>query len=433
MHLRPFANAVLVVCLSSSCNWTHAQAASPNQAPQPMPAAVAIPQLPTPSGAYGVGRVGYDWTDPSRLDRFSNKDRDSSAPQPHRELMVYVWYPTSANAADAKGTYLPGAKKMDATPEIQRSMRDDYKANWPLIVSNVIYSHATDNAAIAKSPGKFPLVILSHGLGGSGFGYTALIEDMVSHGYVVAAIEHPESAGAVWFPDGRLIPFHQDAPPPNLSPEERWNRMMKSVSVGIEEGAADVRLVLDRLTDLNAGNPVSAFAGKLDLNRVAAMGHSAGAEFAARACELDARFKACVDLDGGMVPVAALPEFPDGATIKQPLLFLEAYHDEAHMGGTHAQHLEYFKKREEQLQKCPAGTYAVVLRSPGMVHGSFSDDPFLEAGGHAQNLNSARHNFDLITTFVRAFLDKTLDHNKGTLFDTHHPAIPEAEIVPYGH
>ena len=72
MHLRPFANAILAVCLSSCCNSAHAQAASPNEAPQPIPAAAAIPQLPTPSGPYGVGRVGYDWTDPSRPDRFSS-------------------------------------------------------------------------------------------------------------------------------------------------------------------------------------------------------------------------------------------------------------------------------------------------------------------------------------------------------------------------
>jgi dienelactone hydrolase len=309
-------------------------------------------------------------------------------------------------------------------------MRDDYGANWPLIVSNAIYSHAVDSAAILPATAKFPLVIFSHGSGGSGFGYTALIEDLVSHGYVVAAIEHSGSAGAVFFPDGRLVPFHQD--PPTLSAEEKWKRMIESASAGIEEGGADVRFVLDRLTDLNGGNPQSAFAGRLDLNRVAAMGHSAGAEFAARACELDARIKACVDLDGGMVPVAALPEYPDAANMKQPLLFLEAYHDESHMGGTHEQHLEYFKKRTEQLEKCPAGTYAVVLRSRGIVHGSFSDYPFLAAGDDLRKGNTASHNFDLITTLVRAFLDKTLNHDKGTLFDTHHPAIPEAEITPYG-
>jgi len=311
-------------------------------------------------------------------------------------------------------------------------MREDYGDNWPLIVSGAIASHTADNAPVAKRPHQFPVVILSHGLGGSGFGYTALIEHLVSHGYVVATIEHPESAGAVVFPDGRIIPFHSDAPAPALSPEEQWKRMAQSVSIGIEEGAADVRFVLDRLIDLNAGKPDSRLHGRLDLTRVAAMGHSAGAEFAARACQLDARFAACVDLDGGMVPIAALPEYPDGAIIRQPLLFLEAYHDESHMGGTHEQHLAYFKKRQEQLRKCSPGTYAIVLHSPGIVHGSFSDDPFLGAGDRPGQAKSARHNFDLITIYIRAFLDKTLNHDMGTVFDTHHPAIPEADVVAYG-
>jgi pimeloyl-ACP methyl ester carboxylesterase len=323
---------------------------------------------------------------------------------------------------------------MDGVPDIQHRMRDEFEANWPLIVSGAIFSHAVEGAAVANAPGQFPVVVLSHGGGGSGFEYTALIEDLVSHGYVVAAIEHTQSAAVVFFPDGRLVPFHDDPPAPGLSPDERFQHMMKSVSVGIEEGAADVRFVLNRLTELNAGDARQfPLAGRLDLNRVAAMGHSAGAEFAARACQLDARFKACVDLDGGMVPVAALPEYPDGATMKQPLLFLEAFHPESRMGGTPEQHEEYFKKREAQLEKCPAGTYAVVLKSPGIVHGSFSDYSLLAAGGKPDETSKAQHTLDSIETLIRAFLDRTLNHSKDTLFDGNLAANPEASVVPYGH
>lgn len=421
------ANAFAIGWLATACMFPQAQAGSPPARRQDAPARAAVPRLPLPSGQYGIGRVGYDWIDTSRPDRYARN------PRVPRELMVHVWYPTSVKRKEARGIYLPGAKRMNSIPAVQQIMRDDYQSNWQLIVSGSIHSHAVENAPISKTPRQFPLVILSHGMGGSGFGYTALIEDLVSHGYVVAAIEHTETADAVYFPDGRIVPFHQDAPPPGLTPEERWKRMLQSVSVGIEEGAADVRFVLDQLTKLNAGQPNSALAGRLDLHRVAAMGHSAGAEFSARACELDARFKACVDLDGGMVPVAALPEYPDGATVKQPLLFLEAYHPESRMGGTHEQHLQYFKKREEQLQKCPAGTYAVVLKSTGMMHGSFSDDPFLEAGDSADKINRAQHNFNLIVTYIRGFLARTLDHDKSTLFDLKSAPNPEAEVAAYGH
>lgn len=360
----------------------------------------ASPKLPSPSGKFAVGRVGYDWIDTSRPDRYS------ADPQAHRELMVYLWYPSSRRSADLKGTYLPGAKQMDSVPGIQHRMREDYGANWPLIVSAAISSHVVEHAAVAKKPRLFPVIVFSHGLGRSGFEYTSLIEDTVSRGYVVAAIEHTESAAVVVFPDGRMVPFHVDSPPPGLSPAERWQRMIAQGSLMINEGPADVRFVLNRLTELNPdGAQNFLLAGRLDLSRVAAMGHSAGAEFAARACQLDARIKACVDLDGGMVPIAALPEYPDGATIQQPLLFLEAYHPESRMGGTHAEHEEYFKKKEAQLQSCPPGSYDVVLQSHGIMHGSFSDYPLLAAGDHAPEISIALHNLDLTQEFIRAFLD----------------------------
>lgn len=371
-------------------------------------------ELPAPSGPFGIGRIGYDWIDTSRPDRYS------SDPNAHRRLMVYLWYPTSQKSAATKGEYLPGAKQMDADAGAQAAMRDDHGAIWPLIVSGAIHSHAVDNAAAAKKPATFPTILLSHGSGGSGFGYTSLIEDLVSHGYVIAAIEHTYGAGAVVFPGGEIFLQHHDSPPPGLTPDERFKRMAESIGAGITEGATDVRFVLDKLTLINRGESEhSPLAGKLDLHAVAAMGHSAGAEFAARACQLDARFKACVDLDGGMVPVAALPEYPDGAIQKQPLLFLEANPTESKMFGTHEQHEAYFKKKEEQFKTCcPPGSYAVELRSPGITHGSFSDDPLLESGDRVSDADIARHNLDLIEMYVRGFLDLTLQGRQETLLNS---------------
>ncbi len=134
-----------------------------------------------------------------------------------------------------------------------------------------------------------------------------------------------------------------------------------------------------------------------------------------------------------MVPISALPETPDGKTMQQPLLFLEAFHPESNMGGTHEQHLEYFKKREAQLEATRPGTFAVVIHSLGIVHGSFSDDPFLEAGGRADASRIAEHNFGLIDTFVRAFLDKNLKGDKETLFDRVEARPADAEVQAYGH
>jgi hypothetical protein len=161
------------------------------------------------------------------------------------------------------------------------------------------------------------------------------------------------------------------------------------------------------------------------------MGHSAGAEFAARACQLDDRLKACVDLDGAMVPIAALPIYPDQATMKQPLLFLEANHPESQMGGSPREHQEFFNVKEKQLRDCPRGTYDVILKSPGIAHPSFSDMPVLFAGeGGYPAPELVSHNIDLIERFVRTFLDWNL---KGVQNSNVFKAPgAEMEIRPYG-
>ena len=386
--------------------------------------AAEAPRLPAPSGPYGIGRIACDWTDNTRLDSLG------SDPKRKRELMVYLWYPTEHRSGETRGAYLPGAKLIDDDPELGPRMRSGYGELWPQILSGAVYSHVIENAPVARSPKRFPVVIFSHGLGGSGFGYTALFEDLVSHGYVVASIEHPGTADVVVFPDGRLVPQSHDTPPPGLTPAQRMQRMMDQAGQGIEVGAADERFVLDRLTMEDRAQGIAqhfALAGRLDLNRVALMGHSAGADFAARACELDARFTACVDLDGAMAPVEALPEYPDGKTIQHPLLFLEAYHDEAHIFGTHEEHLAFFKKEKEQLARCPAGSYDVVLNPPGMMHGSFSDTFVLQAGNTPEQSAQAIHNLALTESYILAFLDKNLKHIPAPLLDD--PKSPHAEAT----
>ena len=384
-----------------------------------------MPQIPSPSGPFGIGRMGFDWTDPSRNDDYDSKRQ--------RELMVYFWYPT-AKSPDAKGQYYPGAAQMDAKPEIRKIMSDEFGEAWTAMVSSEISSHAIEHAPIANSRRTFPIVIFSHGVGGSGFEYTVLIENLVSNGYVVASIEHTYTAGAVWFPDGRVIVQRDVRPPVGLSPSERMQWMMTRLSTGINESAADIRFVLDRLTQVNHDQQQLPLAGAIDLTRVAAMGHSGGAEFAARACQQDPRIKACVDLDGAMVPVAALPVFDVDRTMRQPLLFLEANHSARKMGGPPDQMANYEKVKQQQLQALRPGSYYVVLHSPEIAHPGFSDVPLLFHGQDGYPAPPiALHNLGLITEFVRAFLNKTLLGEKEPLFDGRLSPLSEAEVSAYGH
>lgn len=386
----------------------------------------AVPEIPYPSGPLGIGRIGFHWFDTSRPDNYDPKRK--------RELMVYFWYPAAKSVA-ARGQYLPGAKQMDAVPAIHELMSQEFGSLWAPIVSGEISSHAIDSAPIANSRTPFPVVTFSHGLGSTGFEYTVLIEYLVSHGYVVASIEHTYTAKAIWFPDGRVITQRSDSAPAGLSQAERLSWIMKQTSVGINQGAADVRFVIDRMRQLNHDKQQFPLAGAIDLERLTTMGHSAGAEFAARACQQDSRMiHACVDLDGAMVPVAALPLYGDDRKILQPLLFLEAFHPENNMGGTPDQIAEYKKLKEEQLQQLRPGSYDVVLHSPGIAHPSFSDVPILFHGQDGfPETPIVLHNLDLITQFIRAFLDQTPLGEKQPLLDGRISPVPEAIVTAYGH
>ena len=134
-----------------------------------------IPKLPSPIGPFGVGRVGYEWIDGSRPDGHA---ADSRA---HRDSMVYLWYPAPKAKVGEMGEYLPGAKQMDADAAVVPAMREEFEGNWPLIVSGAISSLAIENAPVAQSPTKFPVVILAHGAGGTSFEYTSLIGSLVSN------------------------------------------------------------------------------------------------------------------------------------------------------------------------------------------------------------------------------------------------------------
>jgi len=135
-----------------------------------------------------------------------------------------------------------------------------------------------------------------------------------------------------------------------------------------------------------------------------------------------------------MVPVAALPVYKDDRMMRQPLLFLEAYHPDDRMGGMPDEIAKYKSVKEQQLQELPPGSYAVVLHSPEIAHPSFSDVPLLFHGHDGfPKTPVVLHNLDLITRFICDFLSKTLRGEKVSLFDGRTSPLPEAIVTQYGH
>ena len=108
--------------------------------------------------------------------------------------------------------------------------------------------------------GPFPVIVFSHGLGGTRDGYEYLGRHWASHGYVCVHLQHLGSDDAVW--KGSKQPL-ADMRKAVREPANILNRPL------------DVRFALDQLAKLNHDDP--AFKGRLDLEQVGMAGHSFGA------------------------------------------------------------------------------------------------------------------------------------------------------------
>ena len=110
------------------------------------------------------------------------------------------------------------------------------------------------------TPGPFPLIVFSHGAGGSRDGYEYLGSHWASHGYIVVNPQHKGSDVDVW--RGRADPL-QGIRESIRNPKNAIDR------------PGDIAFVIDRITEMNEGP--GQLQGRVDLERIGVGGHSFGA------------------------------------------------------------------------------------------------------------------------------------------------------------
>lgn len=155
-----------------------------------LPYLLPVFDLPATTGKYKVGAQD--------IHLITNRDEPITPEKgDKRELMIKAWYPANINNED-KEVFLNQAERIGFAS----------KHGLPTSTFNYL-DHVNTNTFVnpAVEDGKFPVLIFSHGQYSNATGYYSIIEEIVSHGYIVLNINHTyESIGSL-FPNGEIKLF----------------------------------------------------------------------------------------------------------------------------------------------------------------------------------------------------------------------------------
>jgi len=237
--------------------------------------------LPTPTGPFAVSRAIYDWRDETAIDPLA------PTPGTSREILAWLWHPAVTGSSTTVDDYAPASM-------LAAAGRPTFPFSFLYRDRSKVHPHSIRNANLP--PGEsFPVVILT-GPAGPGISYTALAEDLASHGYVVVGVDAPYRSDIVVFPDGRVI-RRTEQNDLEAYPDQELPRVAPKL---LTAWVSDISFALDRLTMLNASDPSGKFTGHLDLTRVGIFGHSFGGAQATQFCHDDSRCRAAIDIDGAL-------------------------------------------------------------------------------------------------------------------------------------
>ncbi|MFJ8475952.1 alpha/beta hydrolase family protein [Kitasatospora sp. NPDC094011] len=351
--------------------------------------AFPVPEFPAPSGPFAVGTRVVQWTDPQRPETFT------ADPDDRRTVVVQLWYPAQKSPA---GT--PRAQYLGRTEQEARTVSAALADGVGLpgfLVDGVprARTHAVVNAPVADGNERFPVVLFSPGSGGVRTQNTAWAEEVASHGYLVAALDHPYDSAAVVLDDGRTI---RSATSSTGDPDRDEELAAGWTAVR----AADLGFVLTRLEELDRGGP-DPLTGRLDTGRAAVTGHSMGGAAALQAARQDPRFGAVIDLDG-------YPHGPLTPALHQPVLALT-------QAITPAGDPRYLPRLTAALAADTATGYRLTV--PGAAHLTFMDGPLylppVPAVVGSLGRTGGPH---LVAATTLAFLDTVLRGAPGDLAGT---------------
>ncbi|MFB2585364.1 alpha/beta hydrolase family protein [Herbiconiux liukaitaii] len=372
-------------------------------------AAVVLPvwTMPTPTGDYAIGSVDLEFDDPDR------PETHTADPDDTRRVMTTVWYPVDPD--DAEGlTPQPYPSQLGAAVSSVFGLPDAL-----LTHAELVSTHVVSGAEVASEADAYPVILFSPGVLSTRFQSMAMVEELVSRGFVVVGIDHPYTSGEVEFPDGSTAAAVDDITDTGSTTEEEYAYNVSEVGIRV----ADASFVLDRLTALNDDDPTGLLQGRLDLESVGIAGHSFGGATAVQALSVDERIDVGLSLEGGFWGSVT------STGLTKPFAYLaseataEAFRTKDVAAG-------YTPELDADL-RATLGTSTAELDAAvidGFIHQSFTDlalvSPALFAGGM-----DPAHNVDITRTQASWFFEKHLHGDDSGDFGTDSPAYPEVEFA----
>ncbi|WP_217201447.1 alpha/beta hydrolase family protein [Streptomyces buecherae] len=349
--------------------------------------AFPVPAFPEPSGRFAVGTRVMQWTDPRRPEIFT------ADPHDRRTVVVQLWYPAQKAPAGARRAQYLGRTEHEARTVADALARQVGLPGFLIDGTPRARTRSVFNAPVAGGGGRFPVVLFSPGSGGVRTQNTAWAEELASHGYLVAALDHPYDSAAVVLTDGRTLHTKTTS----TGDRDKGDKLAADWTA---VRSADLSFVLTQLDRLGRGEIAGPLTGRLDTSRAAVTGHSMGGAAALQAARQDHRFDAVIDLDG-------YPHGPVSPSLRQPTLALT-------QAITPATDPRYMPRLTRALKRNTATSYRLTI--PGAAHLTFMDGPLYlppvpSIVGSLGRTESPR----VVAATALTFLDTTLRHKPGDL------------------
>ncbi len=368
-----------------------------------LPVLLPVPELARPSGKYPVGTVTLHLVDPDRADPYA------ANPQSRRELMVQVWYPASSVQGIPAAPWVKNLEVLG--PEISK-----WLGLPSFFLDHVGYArtHAYPSAPLEASTGPFPVLLFSHGYAGFRAQNSFQMQELASHGYIVAAAEHTYAAIATVFPDGRTALQNPATLPSGQASRAEFESGANQL---LQQWTADLAFILDHLEKSDDSILGSQFFEQMDLERVGVLGHSTGGGAAVEFCGRDLRCDAGLAMDAWLQPVSK-----DLIRSGVPTPFLYFFSET----WSRPRNQELFS----QLVEGRTGP-SLQLVIAGSAHYDFTDLPALSplapALGLKGPINGARVQ-SIINQYSVAFFDHFLRGTNSQLLVVPAPDFPEVQF-----